>query len=120
MWFVLIPVVGIVAVAALWPKAKEKPSEGVTPGVTATFGTKALPGSAAAAIYMQRMDAALAAYRAVKLIGGSAAASALATLKGTLDVVPTLAAKDVASGKITQGEMAAISAKADEIKAQIT
>lgn len=119
MWMVLIPVVGVIAAIALWPKEEKKP------GVTATWGTPggpstAMPGSARAITYMQRLDAGLMAWKAVRLIGGSAAASALATLKGTLDVVPSMALTDVQKGRITEEDMAAISAKVDSIKEQIS
>lgn len=117
-WLMLIPAAGVVAVIALWPKkaAAESSASWSAPPP----GPKAVtPGGPRALQYLSRLTAALATYQAVKLIGGSTAASALAELKGTLDVVGGMAQADAVAGRITQGDLDAINAKIAEMKAQI-
>lgn len=120
-WLLLIPAAGVVAAIALWPK----PAKAAEPSATETWKepppgpTATTTGGARARRYLSRLTTAQAAYQAVKLIGGTTAASALAQLKGTLDVVGEMAKADAAADRITAGDLDAINAKIAELKAQI-
>lgn len=115
IWLIPVAVVGGVAVYLLTrgsgATTAYTPAPAAAPAVSS--------GGARAMTYIQRLDAALLAYQAVKLVGGAAAASALAELKGTLDVVRGMAQADLAQRTITQADMAAIQAKIDELNKKI-
>ena len=109
----LIPVAGA-AIYLAWPKGQTQyPPLPPTPGV--------LPASGGARYmtYIQRIDTGLLAYRAAKIVGGSALTTALAEVKGTLDVVKSMAEADRLQGTITTADMTSINAKIDATKKEI-
>lgn len=118
-WLILLPAAGIAAVVLLWPKAEKKN------GVTASWGqpaggaTTITSGGARARRYVQRVTAALGAWQAVRLVGGAAAGSALASLKGTFDVVKSMAQADALAGRITDADLLNVEATIDNAKKQI-
>ena len=113
MWLLAVPI-GAAIVYFVWPKPA-----GTGPYAPAPGPTVATPGSVRAMSYLQRLDAALFAYRAVRLVGGTAAASALAELKATLDVVKGMADADLAAGRIVQSDMDAITAKIAAVRKEM-
>ena len=110
-WLLAVPV-GAAAVYFLWPKS--------TQAYAPPAGNRAMgPGGSRAISYLQRLDAALFAYRGTKLIGGTSAANALAEVRGTLDVVKGMAEQDLLQGRIVKADMDAINAKIAAIRKEI-
>lgn len=113
-WLLAVPI-GAAIVYFVWPKSAmaalwSTPPQG--PIAASSGGSRALS-------YLQRLDAALFAYRAVKVVGGTAAASALAELRGTLDVVQGMAETDLLQRRIVQADMDAIKAKIASVRKEI-
>ena len=114
-WLLAVPI-GAAAVYFLWPKSPEAAGAAYVPPP----GQRASGAGGSRAIsYLQRLDAALLAYRGTKLIGGAGAASALAELRGTLDVVKGMAEQDLLQGRILKADMDAIDAKINGVRKQI-
>lgn len=110
--------VGVGILYLVWPKGAT--GAPVVPWGRPPAGPTAVTAGGSRAIsYLQRLGAALLAYRAVKFIGGTAAASALSELRGTLDVVKGMAEEDLLKGRIVQQDMTAINARMAEIRKEI-
>lgn len=118
---IAVPVLGAGALFLLWPKkaAAAGPSPYTPQPSPAGVGPAFMSGGVRYMTYIQRIDAAAFTWRAVKLIGGTAASSALAELRGTLDVVKGMAFADQARGQLTAQDMAAINAKIDALNKEI-
>ena len=113
IWLIPVAVVGGVAIYLLTRDSGAARSV-YTPAPSS--GAAVSSGGPRATAYLQRLNAALLAYQAVKLVGGAAAASGLAELKGTLDVVKGMAQTDLAQRDITQTDLNSITARVEEIK----
>lgn len=116
-WLIAVPI-GAAVVYLVWPKSAT--GAPVSPWAKPAPGPAAIvPGGSRALSYLQRLDAALFTYRAVKVVGGTAAAGALAELKGTLDVVKGMAEADLLQGRIVKADMDAIGAKIEAARKEI-
>lgn len=113
---VAIPLIGGAALYFLWPKKAAGPSPYTPPPGTPAV----LPGGARALTYQNQINSALLAFRAAKMIGGSAVSDAGKTLVGTLDVVSGMVANDFAAKTITAQDKAAIDATIAAAKKEIT
>lgn len=117
-WLLVIPIGGAVVYMILKGMAPAK--EAVTtkyapppgPTVTQSGGVRALR-------YLQRLDASLFAFRQARMIGGPAVTTAAAELRGTLDVVRSMAEADLAAERITKQDMDTINSKIEQIKKEI-
>lgn len=116
-WLIAVPVVGGVVFWLATRKAEAAPSAAYAP--LPPSRPALMSGGSRALSYLQRLNAALLAYRAVKVIGGTALANALAELRGTLDVVSGMAENDRLAGGITDQDLAQIKAKVAEIRKEI-
>jgi hypothetical protein len=117
-WLLAVPI-GAAVIYFVWPKGAAAAPAGPSPYTPPPGPAAVSPGSARALSYHQRLDGALLAYRAVKLVGGTAAANALAELRGTLDVVKGMAEADLLARRIAQADMDAINAKIAAVRKEI-
>lgn len=103
---IAVPVIGGVALYLLWPKSKAP--VGPSPYTPAPGAPAITSGGPRALTYQQQINAALLAFRAAKLIGGSAVGDAGKQLVGTLDVVNGMVTADLTAGRVTAADKAAI------------
>lgn len=109
MWIPVVLAGGVIALIFLL-KPGQAAAQPPPPGPMVPPGQ---PSPVRALTYAQRIDSALLAWRAVKLVSGPAASAAASVLRSTTDVVKGMAAADAAQGNITAADLASVNAKID-------
>jgi hypothetical protein len=116
-WLIAIPVLG----GAAYLIYNAMTGKSSSPIYTTVPTVKALvDGGDRAQQYLDGLDYSYLAYEGIAVWGGDAAAEALKTVAGTLDVVEGMAKNDLADGNITKNDMANITDKINTIKLAIS
>lgn len=114
-----VPIAGALALYLLWPRQAAAATADLYRPPPPGSGSVTMSGGVRALQYINQIDMALVGYRTAKVIGGAGLASALANLKGVLDVVGGMAAQDLAQRQITPQDLATIQAKVEAAKKEI-
>jgi len=111
---IVIPVLAVGGAAAYYILTQKKADLTPLPGATAVTS-----GGSRAQEYLRQLSTANTAISMAKIIGGDTLKSASTEASATLDVVGTMAAVDVAQGRITSVDLANINAQIAAIKKNI-
>lgn len=111
----LIPLGGALTYVLVSARAAAAPPPGLEPPPAGPLGASS---PIRRLTYMQRIDAAALAWRGMALIPG-VGQGVLMQLIQTLEVVRAMAAADAAQGRLTDADLAAITAKIDAVRAEI-